>query len=83
MPTLHIENVPASVVDELAEQAAREGKGTEQRAVELLQLGLETARRDRKWIDERLAASDSLRAAAPGAWTTEDLIRAGRDEGRA
>jgi plasmid stability protein len=82
MARLHLEDVPDAVVDELEREAARTGKGAEQRAVELLRLGLSTARRDRAWIEERLAVAAAIRAASPNAWVTEEMIRAARDEGR-
>jgi hypothetical protein len=82
MATLHLQNVPGNILADLTRDAAREGKRAEERALELLRLGLETARRDRKWVEERLAAADAIRAASPNAWITDEMIRAARDEGR-
>lgn len=82
MALLHLQDVPDEVVDDLEKDAARTGKRAEQRAVELLRLGLSTARRDRAWIEERLATAARIRAASPKAWLTEEMIRAARDEGR-
>ena len=82
MATLHLENVPESLVDDLREQAKRLGKNVDQQAVEALRLGVETARRDRAWIDERLEAARALRESMPNAWLTEEMIRAARDEVR-
>jgi hypothetical protein len=82
MATLHLENVPEALVNELEEEAARLGKDINTQAAEFLRLGIEAAHRNHKWVEERLAAARATRTSMPDAWITEEQIRAARDEGR-
>ena len=49
---------------------------------EVLKSAREWGRRDQAWVEERLATASALRESIPGAWITDDEIRAARDEGR-
>jgi plasmid stability protein len=82
MASLHVENIPDPLLTKLRETALRFGHSLDEEVVEVLKLGIQVARRDRAWVDERLAAAKALRDSAPGAWITDEQIRAARDEGR-
>ena len=83
MASLQIDNIPDSLLRRLREAAARSGRTINEQVVESLKGALEVVRRDRVWVEERLAAAAALRKSMAGVWITDDEIRAARDEDRA
>lgn len=83
MASLKIENIPESLLKSLGEVARASGRSLDEQAIQSLAVGIRVSRRDRAWVEERLAAAKAVRDGAPNAWITDEDIRAARDEGRA
>lgn len=79
MATLALNSIPDGTLTRLRQLATETGLDVEAEAVRCLERGLS----EREQVEAQLKEIRAIREGTSGAWITDDVIRAARDEGRA
>jgi plasmid stability protein len=79
VPTLHIRNVPSSIVDRLKQRARKNGRSLNAEVIEALEASVEEEQR-RKWVSKRLKELRAEYVLPEDAPDAVELIRQGREE---
>jgi plasmid stability protein len=79
VPTLHIRNVPSSIVDRLKQRAKKNGRSLNAEIIEALEASVEEEQR-RKWVSKRLKELRAEYVLPEDAPDAVELIRQGREE---
>jgi plasmid stability protein len=79
MPTLHIRNVPAGIVNRLKRRAKKNGRSLNAEIVAALEASVEEEQR-REWVSKRLEELRAEFVLPAGSPDAVELIRQGREE---
>jgi plasmid stability protein len=79
VPTLHIRNVPSSIVDRLKQRAKKNGRSLNAEVIEALEASVEEEQR-RKSVSKRLKELRAEYVLPEDAPDAVELIRQGREE---
>jgi plasmid stability protein len=79
MPTLHIRNVPAGIVNRLKRRAKKNGRSLNAEIIEALEASVDEEQR-REWVSKRLEELRAEYVLPEDAPDAVELIRQGREE---